>query len=70
MSQENKAPVLLSLEGTNAQPLSVRAKALVFSDPISASLLEYIERIAPSEAPVLIGGETGTGKENCSQTIH
>lgn len=70
MSQENKQPVLLSLEGGNAQPLSVRAKALVFSDPISATLLEYIERIAPSEAPVLIGGETGTGKELVARHIH
>jgi len=68
--QENKQPVLLSLEGGNAQPLSVRAKALVFSDPISATLLEYIERIAPSEAPVLIGGETGTGKELVARHIH
>lgn len=70
MSQEFKQPVLLSLEGGNAQPLSVRAKALVFSDPISATLLEYIERIAPSEAPVLIGGETGTGKELVARHIH
>ena len=70
MIQENKQPVLLSLEGGNAQPLSVRAKALVFSDPISATLLEYIERIAPSEAPVLIGGETGTGKELVARHIH
>lgn len=70
MSQELKQPVLLSLEGGNAQPLSVRAKALVFSDPISATLLEYIERIAPSEAPVLIGGETGTGKELVARHIH
>lgn len=70
MIQENKQPVLLSLEGGNAQPLSVRAKALVFSDPISATLLEYIERIAPSEAPVLIGGETGTGKELIARHIH
>jgi transcriptional regulator with PAS, ATPase and Fis domain len=65
-----KQPVVLSLEGGNAQPLSVRAKALVFSDPISASLLEYIERISPSEAPVLIGGETGTGKELVARHIH
>lgn len=70
MSQEHKQPVLLSLEGGNAQPLSVRAKALVFSDPVSATLLEYIERIAPSEAPVLIGGETGTGKELVARHIH
>lgn len=70
MIQENKQPVLLSLEGGNAQPLSVRAKALVFSDPVSATLLEYIERIAPSDAPVLIGGETGTGKELVARHIH
>lgn len=70
MSEEIKQPVILSLEGGNAQPLSVRAKALVFSDPVSAELLDYIERIAPSEAPVLIGGETGTGKELVARHIH
>lgn len=70
MNQANKAPVLLSLEGHNAQPLSIRAKALVFNDPLSVRLLEYIERIAPSEAPVLIGGETGTGKELVARHIH
>jgi len=70
VSDETKQPLVLSLEGGNAQPLSVRAKALVFSDPISKKLLEYIERIAPSEAPVLIGGETGTGKELVARHIH
>jgi transcriptional regulator with PAS, ATPase and Fis domain len=70
VSETSKQPVVLSLEGGNAQPLSVRAKALVFSDPISADLLEYIERISPSEAPVLIGGETGTGKELVARHIH
>ncbi len=70
MPESSKPPVVLSLEGGNAQPLSVRAKALVFSDPISADLLEYIERISPSEAPVLIGGETGTGKELVARHIH
>jgi transcriptional regulator with PAS, ATPase and Fis domain len=70
VSEEIKQPVILSLEGGNAQPLSVRAKALVFSDPVSTELLDYIERIAPSEAPVLIGGETGTGKELVARHIH
>lgn len=68
MSEDSKQPMILSLEG--AQPLSVRAKALVFSDPLSAELLDYIERIGPSEAPVLIGGETGTGKELVARHIH
>ncbi len=70
MEQAVRAPVLLSLEGSNAQPLSIRAKALVFNDPLSVRLLEYIERIGPSEAPVLIGGETGTGKELVARHIH
>jgi len=70
VNQELKQPVLLSLEGGNAQPLSIRAKALVFSDPLSAKLLDYIEKISPSEAPVLIGGETGTGKELVARHIH
>jgi transcriptional regulator with GAF, ATPase, and Fis domain len=63
-------PLILSLQGGDLQPLSVRAKALVFSDPASAALLKYIERIAPSEAPVLINGETGTGKELVARHIH
>jgi transcriptional regulator with PAS, ATPase and Fis domain len=33
-------------------------------------LLDFIERISPSEAPVLIGGETGTGKELVARHIH
>lgn len=70
MSESINQPIILSLEGGNAQPLSVRAKALVFSDPISVEILDYIERIAPSEAPVLIGGETGTGKELVARHIH
>jgi DNA-binding NtrC family response regulator len=62
--------VLLSLEGSNAQPLSIRAKALVFHDPVSIKLLQYIEQIGPSQAPVLIGGETGTGKELVARHLH
>jgi DNA-binding NtrC family response regulator len=46
------------------------AKAVIFSDPASQALLHKIERIAPSEAPVLIVGETGTGKELVARHIH
>jgi sigma-54-specific transcriptional regulator len=49
---------------------SVRASALVFEDPVSRRLLEHIERIAPSDATVLIIGETGTGKELIARHIH
>jgi sigma-54-specific transcriptional regulator len=47
-----------------------RAKAMVFEDPKSAALLTRIERIAPSQATVLIIGETGTGKEIVARHIH
>jgi len=50
--------------------LTVRAKALVFEDPRSRALLEQIERVAPSDATVLITGETGTGKEIVARHLH
>ena len=50
--------------------LSVRASALVFEDPVSRRLEEQIQRIAPSDATVLIIGETGTGKELVARHIH
>ena len=43
---------------------------LVFEDPASKSLLERVQRIAPSEATALIIGETGTGKELIARQIH
>jgi DNA-binding NtrC family response regulator len=69
-TDSQKHPTLLSLEGGDAQPLSIRAKALVFADPASRHLLSYIEKLAPSEVPVLIIGETGTGKELVARHIH
>ncbi|MFT4045866.1 MAG: sigma-54 dependent transcriptional regulator [Solimonas sp.] len=61
---------VLQLRGTNAEPTTIRAKALVFADPRSREILGYLERVAPSEAPVLIVGETGTGKELVARHIH
>ena len=49
---------------------SIRAKALLFHDPRSSNLLEQVERIARSDASVLIIGETGTGKELIARHIH
>jgi sigma-54-specific transcriptional regulator len=50
--------------------LSIRASALVFSDPESQKLLSLIERVAPSDATAYIKGETGTGKELVARHIH
>ena len=61
---------LLTLPDSANMALSIRAKALLFHDPLSAKLLEQVERIARSEATALIIGETGTGKELIARHIH
>jgi sigma-54-specific transcriptional regulator len=50
--------------------LSIRAKALSFHDPRSVALLERVERLATSDATVLVIGETGTGKELIARHVH
>lgn len=65
-----KTPPLLELGPDAGQPLSIRARALVFEDGRSRQLLDTIERVGPSEAPVLIIGETGTGKELVARHVH
>jgi sigma-54-specific transcriptional regulator len=49
---------------------SVRAKAFVFEDASSRALLQRIEQVAPSDATVLVVGETGTGKELVARHVH
>lgn len=43
---------------------------LVGKDPAFVQVVRRIPALARSEAPVLITGETGTGKEICAQAIH
>jgi DNA-binding NtrC family response regulator len=63
-------PTLLSFEGAGVQPLSIRAKALVFADPLSERLLGKLGQVGPSDAAVLLLGETGTGKELAARHLH
>jgi aliphatic sulfonates family ABC transporter substrate-binding protein len=54
----------------SSDSISVRAKALVFEDPQSRALLARIQQVAPSDATVLLCGETGTGKEIVARQVH
>jgi aliphatic sulfonates family ABC transporter substrate-binding protein len=54
----------------SSDSVSVRAKALVFEDPQSRALLARIRQVAPSDATVLLCGETGTGKEIVARQVH
>jgi sigma-54-specific transcriptional regulator len=61
---------VLTLPNADRLATSVRAKALVFEDARSRALLDRIRQVAPSQATVLISGETGTGKEIVARHLH
>ncbi len=61
---------LLTFPDAGRHALSIRAKALVFEDPQSQALLQRLDQVAPTEATVLIIGETGTGKELVARRVH
>ncbi|MBT9516013.1 MAG: sigma 54-interacting transcriptional regulator [Methyloversatilis discipulorum] len=68
--QDPDSPTLIAFENPQELSLLIRATAVVFADPKSKALLSRIERIAPSDATVLITGETGTGKELVARHVH
>ena len=43
---------------------------IVGKSPALEAVLEQVERVAPTDATVLIQGETGTGKELIAQAVH
>ena len=61
---------VLTLPHKHSLTTSIRARAQVFVDPRSLDLLERIELVAPSDANILIVGETGTGKELVARHVH
>jgi sigma-54-specific transcriptional regulator len=61
---------LLAHPQPQAHSLSIRARAVIFADDHSRALLDQIERVAPTDANILVIGETGTGKELVAKHIH
>lgn len=64
------APTLLTLPNPYKPTHSLRATAQVFQDERSVALLKRVRMVAPSDANVLIVGETGTGKELIARHVH
>jgi DNA-binding NtrC family response regulator len=67
---ENHAVMASSDDDSRQDPREVGAGAPVFADPQSRSLAELVERLAPTNVPVLITGDTGSGKERLARHIH
>jgi sigma-54-specific transcriptional regulator len=67
----NLQPATLLPFRANSEPPSVsKAKDLLCVDPRSHAVLKQLDRLAPTDATVLIVGETGTGKEVAARYIH
>jgi formate hydrogenlyase transcriptional activator len=47
-----------------------RFEQVIGSSPALESVLEQVERVAPTDSTVIIQGETGTGKELIARAIH
>ena len=52
------------------QAITEESSAMIAADPAMKAVLQIADRIAPSDATVLITGESGTGKEVMSRYIH
>jgi DNA-binding NtrC family response regulator len=50
--------------------LAIGDRMVVVADPAMRGLMELIRRLAPTDLPVLIEGETGVGKENAAYALH
>jgi two-component system response regulator FlrC len=60
---------LLSLKDVTARE-SETLPPLTYGDPAMAGVLRAMEKVAPTNATVLLTGESGTGKEVAARTIH
>ena len=61
---------LLARRPTLSEPTGRRPGGIIGRSEAIRSVLEVVERVAPTDATVLVTGETGTGKELVARAIH
>lgn len=74
---ENNSTILPSSQNanqvmwnTNQTSKVVENKTIVYQSEVMGSLMKMIDRVAPSNANILVLGESGTGKELIARSIH
>jgi two-component system response regulator AtoC len=70
LQRELKRARLALSESRNAPSAGSSVPAIIGQSPAMTRLLSRIDTIAESDAPVLITGETGCGKELVARTVH
>lgn len=64
------APGQLAEPAETATRIELGDRTVLVADPAMVRLFALLERLAASELPVLISGETGVGKENAAYAVH
>ncbi len=70
---EVRSVKLLDLESTDTAPdpgNAIRSLGIIGDHPELKNALDIAATLAPSEVPILISGETGTGKELVARFVH
>jgi two-component system response regulator AtoC len=57
-------------DSESAARVAIGDRSIIVADPAMVGLFGLIRRLAPSDLPVLIHGETGAGKENAAFALH
>lgn len=76
MSNDLNAPILPASQNSRQvmwqQPTQkiIEQKQIVFKSDVMTQLMKMIERVAPSNANILVLGESGTGKELMAHALH
>jgi DNA-binding NtrC family response regulator len=60
----------LQVSGPSLYRIPLGERSVLVADPSMVGLFELLRRLAPSPLPVLIHGETGSGKENAAWAVH
>ncbi len=69
-TSQNTNQVLWGSPATKEKETATTTRAIVYQSEVMTTLMKMIERVAPSQANVLVLGESGTGKELIARAMH